>query len=78
MTTRQTLLNPGWHEPREADNGVSLHIVEAGLVGYPLLLLHGFTEFWWAWRKQITPLAEDGFRSRMRRKRPGSSQPASN
>jgi pimeloyl-ACP methyl ester carboxylesterase len=26
-----------------------------------LILLHGFPEFWWAWRNQITPIAESGF-----------------
>jgi len=30
--------------------------------GRPLLLLHGFPEFWWGWRKQIDALASDGFR----------------
>ena len=43
-------------------NGVSLHTVEAGPATGPLvILLHGFPEFWWAWRHQITPLAEHGF-----------------
>jgi pimeloyl-ACP methyl ester carboxylesterase len=37
-------------------------VVEAGNPRDPLLiLLHGFPEFWWAWRKQITPLAEAGY-----------------
>jgi len=36
--------------------GLSLHVVEAGQPGNPvLLLLHGFPEFWWALRNQITP-----------------------
>ena len=30
--------------------------------GPALLLLHGFPEFWYGWRKQISPLAEAGFR----------------
>ncbi|WP_102958364.1 alpha/beta fold hydrolase [Mangrovicella endophytica] len=56
------LLQPGWRETIRVINGLSLHIVEAGEPGRPLLvLLHGFPEFWWAWRKQITPLAEAGF-----------------
>ena len=39
-----------------------LHIGEAGEPGRPLVvLLHGFPEFWWAWRHQITPLAQAGF-----------------
>ena len=40
-------------------NGVRLHVVEAGpSSGRPVLLLHGFPEFWYGWRKQIGPLAE--------------------
>lgn len=43
-------------------NGVRLHTVEAGPEGGPLaVLLHGFPEFWYGWRKQIEPLAAAGF-----------------
>jgi epoxide hydrolase 4 len=45
-----------------ATNGVRLHAVEAGPEGGPLLLLlHGFPELWYGWRKQIEPLAAAGF-----------------
>ena len=41
--------------------GVRLHIVEAGPSdGKPVLLLHGFPEFWWGWRRQIPALAAAG------------------
>ncbi len=40
---------------------VNLHYVEAG-DGPLLILLHGFPEFWFGWRKQIEPLAAAGFR----------------
>ena len=40
---------------------VRLHYVEAG-EGPLVVLLHGFPEFWFAWRRQIPPLAESGFR----------------
>lgn len=44
-------------------NGLSLHVVEAGPRDGPLaILLHGFPEFWWAWRHQIAPLAAAGHR----------------
>lgn len=44
-------------------NGLQLHVVEAGPEDGPLIvLLHGFPEFWYGWRKQIAPLAEAGFR----------------
>ena len=40
---------------------VSLHCVEAGSAEGPLaILLHGFPEFWYGWRRQIGPLAAAG------------------
>ncbi len=42
--------------------GVSLHAVRAGDPGgRPVILLHGFPEFWYGWRHQIGPLAAAGF-----------------
>ena len=44
--------------------GVRLHVVEAGPAdGKPVLLLHGFPEFWWGWRQQIPALAAAGRRA---------------
>jgi pimeloyl-ACP methyl ester carboxylesterase len=41
-------------------DSVVLHYVEAGEPGNPLVvLLHGFPEFWYAWRHQIEALAAD-------------------
>lgn len=60
--TKAMLLEPGWRESMIAVNDVELHVVEAGEDGAPLLiLLHGFPEFWWAWRKQISWFAEAGY-----------------
>ena len=43
--------------------GVRLHAVAAGPRNGPsVLLLHGFPEFWYGWRRQIEPLANAGFR----------------
>jgi pimeloyl-ACP methyl ester carboxylesterase len=57
------LLQPGWHERRERAGDISLNLVEAGpKTGPAVFLLHGFPEFWWAWRHQIGPLAAAGFR----------------
>jgi pimeloyl-ACP methyl ester carboxylesterase len=39
----------------------SLHYVEAG-EGPLIVLLHGFPEFWFGWRRQIEPLVAAGFR----------------
>jgi pimeloyl-ACP methyl ester carboxylesterase len=44
-------------------NGIRLHVVQAGpRDGAPVLLLHGFPEFWWTWHAQIAALAQAGFR----------------
>jgi len=44
-------------------NGVNLHVLQAGSVKDPLvILLHGFPEFSYAWRKQIPYLVEAGYR----------------
>jgi pimeloyl-ACP methyl ester carboxylesterase len=44
-------------------NGVRLHVVQAGpKSGTPVLLLHGFPEFWYGWRKQIPALVAAGCR----------------
>src|SRR5437879_2435648 len=45
-------------------NGLRMHLLEAGfeMPGRPLvLLLHGFPELAYSWRKLIVPLAEAGF-----------------
>jgi pimeloyl-ACP methyl ester carboxylesterase len=39
-------------------NGTRLHVAEAG-EGPPVLLLHGWPQHWWAWRKVIPALAEE-------------------
>jgi pimeloyl-ACP methyl ester carboxylesterase len=44
-------------------NGIQLHVVQAGpKSGVPVVLLHGFPEFWYGWRKQIPALVEAGCR----------------
>lgn len=61
--TDSDLIAPGWTSNRIRVNTITLHVVEAGPAdGRPVILLHGFPEFWWAWRKQIQPLADAGFR----------------
>ncbi len=50
----------GFHHARVI-NGVRLHYVEYGR-GPLVILLHGFPEFWYAWRYQIPALADAGFR----------------
>lgn len=54
-------LNEVWTHHEAIINGVRLHYVAAG-EGPLVILLHGFLEFWYAWRYQIPALAESGFR----------------
>ncbi len=44
-------------------NGVRLHTALAGQEdGPPVILLHGFPDAWFGWKRQIGPLAAAGFR----------------
>jgi epoxide hydrolase 4 len=44
-------------------NGIKLHVAQAGpKSGVPVMLLHGFPEFYYGWRKQIPALIEAGCR----------------
>ncbi|MGB9474342.1 MAG: alpha/beta hydrolase [Candidatus Udaeobacter sp.] len=44
-------------------NGIALHVVLAGPAsGKPLIFLHGFPEFWFAWRMQIDHFVSLGYR----------------
>src|SRR6187455_1930964 len=43
-------------------NGLSMHVLEAGEAGHPcVLLLHGFPELAYSWRKIMLPLADAGY-----------------
>lgn len=48
------------HRGADVGGGVRLHYVEAG-EGPLVVLLHGFPEFWYSWRRQIPALAQAGF-----------------
>ncbi|MFZ1154104.1 MAG: alpha/beta hydrolase [Solirubrobacteraceae bacterium] len=48
------------HGDADVGGGVRLHYVEAG-EGPLVVLLHGFPEFWYSWRRQIPVLAAAGF-----------------
>ncbi|MFC3419524.1 alpha/beta fold hydrolase [Salinicoccus hispanicus] len=44
-------------------NGIQLHVAVSGPEdGELVVLLHGFPEFWFSWRKQIRVLAASGYR----------------
>ncbi len=49
------------HETVRSD-GVELHVARAGPSdGDPVVLLHGFPDFWFGWRHQIPALADAGY-----------------
>ncbi len=56
------LLDGEWTHRFVSANGTRLHIAEAG-AGPLVLFLHGFPEFWGAWRGQLAALADAGFRA---------------
>ena len=56
------LVDGPWKHRFVAANGTRLHVVEAG-TGPLVLFLHGFPEFWYAWRAQLPALADAGYRA---------------
>jgi pimeloyl-ACP methyl ester carboxylesterase len=56
-----SVLVPGpWTHRDVSTNGTRLHVAESGR-GPLVLLVHGFPEFWWSWRHQLTALADSGY-----------------
>ncbi len=51
-----------WQHRDVSANGARFHVVEAGS-GPAVVLLHGFPTFWWTWRRQVTALADAGYRA---------------
>lgn len=57
-----TLSSKLTHGYAQVGEDVRLHYVEAGPGdGPPVVLLHGFPEFWYGWRQQLPALAQAGF-----------------
>ena len=54
------LIEGPWTHRIVRANGIAVHIAEMG-TGPLVLLLHGFPQFWWAWRQQLVDLAEAGY-----------------
>ena len=51
----------GLRHGRLSTNGIELHVAEQG-DGRPVVLCHGFPEFWYSWRHQLPALADAGWR----------------
>ena len=61
MPVDSDALVPGpWTHRDVSANGTRFHVAERG-EGPLVLLLHGFPQFWWMWRDQLTGLADAGF-----------------
>lgn len=59
------LIEGPWEHEFVSANGTRFHVVTAGpsdRTAPLVVLLHGFPQFWWAWRHQIPALTEAGFR----------------
>ncbi len=56
------LIDGPWEHRTVSAAGTRFHVVEAG-DGPLVLLLHGFPQFWWSWRDQLTALARAGYRA---------------
>jgi pimeloyl-ACP methyl ester carboxylesterase len=54
------LIEGPWEHRFVAANGARFHVAEIGQ-GPLVVLLHGFPQFWWAWRDQLTALSEAGY-----------------
>src|SRR5713226_1048410 len=55
-------LDGPWSHRSVSANGTRFHIAESG-DGPLVLLLHGFPQFWWTWRHQLSTLSKAGFRA---------------
>ncbi|HEX5291326.1 MAG TPA: alpha/beta hydrolase [Streptosporangiaceae bacterium] len=54
-------LDGPWSHRAVSANGTRFHVAESG-DGPLVLLLHGFPEFWWTWRGQLSSLSAAGYR----------------
>ena len=65
MTTRgeaPVFIDGPWKHRSVSANGTRFHVAESG-DGPLVLLLHGFPEFWWTWRRQLASLQAAGYRA---------------
>lgn len=58
IVTPQGTTLPEVSHHRASVNGTELHYVSAGTEGSPVLLVHGFPETWWTFRKLIPLLSQ--------------------
>jgi pimeloyl-ACP methyl ester carboxylesterase len=62
LDASMALIEGPWEHRFVAANGARFHVAELG-EGPVVLMLHGFPQFWWAWRHQMAALAAAGYRA---------------
>ena len=62
FSSRHCRRSRSWEHRYIAANGARFHVASMG-DGPLIVLLHGFPEFWWAWRYQLPELAAAGWRT---------------
>ena len=45
--------------PTQGAIDADVHVAPADIAAPMVLMLHGFPQFWWAWRQQLLDLADD-------------------
>ncbi|MBI4942582.1 MAG: alpha/beta hydrolase [Actinobacteria bacterium] len=61
VDSSEVLVDGPWRHRFVAANGSRFHVAETG-DGPLVVLLHGFPQFWWAWRHQLPAIAAAGYR----------------
>ena len=56
------LIDGPWRHRLVSANGARFHVAELG-EGPMVLLMHGFPQFWYAWRHQMAAMADAGWRA---------------
>ncbi len=62
LDAASVLLDGPWEHRFVSANGARFHVAELG-EGPLVLLMHGFPQFWYAWRHQMLAVADGGYRA---------------
>lgn len=62
LDAASVLLDGPWEHRFVSANGARFHVAETG-EGAMVLLMHGFPQFWYTWRHQMSAIADAGWRA---------------